>query len=127
MKTHARARNHGRSKTARMLSPRLGRRISWTPGASVPVLDERIDQLDLGAVGGADDLDRPWRRAQAFDDAVDDGDVLADDLDAVDELGHALGVERDDDAEVWTSAEILEARDRGYWRLERRAADLDGP
>jgi len=127
MKTLARSHGRERSKTARMPSPRLARLASWTHGASVPVLDEEIDQLDLVAVGGDDELDGSRRRAHTFDDTFDDGAILDDDLDVVDELGHALGVERDGEAEVWTSADILEARDRGYWRLERRAADRDTP
>jgi hypothetical protein len=51
--------------------------------------------------------------------------VTTPDQDVVDELGRALGVEQAADAEVRTSGEILEARDRDYWHLERRAADQD--
>ena len=43
----------------------------------------------------------------------------------VDELGRALGVEQESDAEVRTSDEILRTRDRHYWHLERRAAADD--
>jgi hypothetical protein len=41
-----------------------------------------------------------------------------DAADAVDELGRALGVERDADAELHTSREILSARDRRRWNAE---------
>jgi len=45
----------------------------------------------------------------------------ARDQDVVDEIGRALGVEQEPDAPVITSAEILQARDRHYWHLERQA------
>jgi hypothetical protein len=45
--------------------------------------------------------------------------------DVVDELGRALGVEQESDAEVRTSGEILRRRDRFRWHLERDAADLE--
>jgi hypothetical protein len=51
--------------------------------------------------------------------------VSTPDQDVVDELGRALGVEQPADAEVRTSEEILRARDRHRWHLERRAVDKD--
>ena len=49
------------------------------------------------------------------------------DLDVVDEIGRALGVEQETDAPVTMVAEILRARDRHYWHLERRAAREEYP
>jgi hypothetical protein len=40
----------------------------------------------------------------------------------VDELGEALGVPQEPDAEVVTAGEILEDRDRHRWRIEREIA-----
>lgn len=102
-----------------MSSPRLARR-----GGSVAVLDERIDdQLDMTSSRNGY-LETERHHGRGSDDAFED-DALNDEMDVVDELGHALGIEPDAEAEVWTSADILRARDRGYWRLERRAADRD--
>jgi len=41
--------------------------------------------------------------------------------DVVDEIGRALGVEQEPEAEVGTSEEILRRRDRFRWHLERDA------
>jgi len=46
-------------------------------------------------------------------------------LDVVDEIGRALRVEQPSDAPVKTSVEILSARDRDYWRHERRVKEED--
>jgi hypothetical protein len=51
--------------------------------------------------------------------------VATPDQDIVDELGRALGIEQEADAPVRTSGEILRARDRLRWHLERDAADAE--
>jgi hypothetical protein len=43
----------------------------------------------------------------------------------VDEIGQALGVAQDPAAEVRTSEEILQNRDRLRWHVVREAADQD--
>jgi hypothetical protein len=43
----------------------------------------------------------------------------------MDEIGRALDVEQPSDAPVKTSVEILSARDRDYWRYERRVKEED--
>src|ERR1041384_2257691 len=104
----------GRSKIARMSSPRLARRMAGIRSAAVPVLDTAVEELDLGARGRDDELDGRSRHAHTIAETYDDDRDREDDPDIVDELGHALGVEQDGEAEVWTSADILGARDRGY-------------
>lgn len=71
------------------------------------------------------DVDADWRRAHLSGEEAVGGSVATPDQDVVDEIGHALGVEQASDAEVRTSVEILGARDRFRWHLERDAADED--
>ncbi len=49
------------------------------------------------------------------------GSVATPDQDVVDEIGRALGVEQESDAELTTSAEMLGRRDRFRWHLEHDA------
>ena len=78
---------------------------------------------DVGAVLCGGDVDADWQRAAASGEEAVGGTVATPDQDVVDEIGHALGVEQASDAPVITSAEILSARARHYWHLERRAAE----
>jgi myosin-crossreactive antigen len=64
-------------------------------------------------------VDGDWQRAATSDEEAGGNVAMTDDV--VDEIGHALGVEQETDAPVITAAEILRARDRHYWHLERRA------
>jgi hypothetical protein len=68
------------------------------------------------------DLDADWHGAYASGDEAVGGSTATPDQDVVDELGEALGVALAPDAEVVTSGEILNARDRHRWHLERDAA-----
>lgn len=65
------------------------------------------------------DVDADWQRADHVGEEAVGGSVATPDQDVVDELGEALGVPRAPDEEVRTSQEILEARDRNRWELER--------
>jgi hypothetical protein len=47
--------------------------------------------------------------------------VATPDQDVVDEIGRALGVEQEDEAELTTSVEMLRRRDRLRWHLEHDA------
>ena len=78
---------------------------------------------DVSAVLCGGDADADWQRAAASGEEAAGGTVAMPDQDVVDEIGHAFGVEQASDAPVITSAEILGARDRHYWHLERRAAE----
>lgn len=61
------------------------------------------------------DLDAGW-----LDEAVGASRATPDE-DVVEELGEALGIAQAPDAELVTSGEILRARDRHRWHLERDA------
>ena len=71
------------------------------------------------------DVDADWQGAYANGDEAVGGSTATPDQDVVDELGEALGVPQPLDAEVLTSADILKARDRHRWHLERDAALRD--
>ena len=67
------------------------------------------------------DVDADWSRAESVGEEAIGGSVATPDQDVVDELGRALGVEQESDAEVITSEEILRRRDRLRWHLEHDA------
>ena len=71
------------------------------------------------------DVDADWTAAYSSGEEAVGGCVATPDQDIVDEIGRALGVEQDADAPVRTSDEILRARDRFRWHLERDAADAE--
>jgi hypothetical protein len=71
------------------------------------------------------DIDGDWQAAYSSGEESVGGSVATPDQDVVDELGRALGVEQAPDAPVRTSEEILQARDRLRWHLERDAADAE--
>lgn len=71
------------------------------------------------------DVDADWQAAYSSGEESVGGSVATPDQDIVDELGRALGIEQDADAPVRTSEEILRARDRLRWHLERDAADAE--
>jgi len=71
------------------------------------------------------DVDADWQAAYSSGEESVGGSVATPDQDIVDEIGRALGVEQEADAPVRTSDEILRARDRFRWHLERDAADAE--
>src|SRR5687767_5702704 len=89
-----------------------------------PILDgavteqavELAEHPDARLTGG--DVDADWRTAAANGEEAVGGSVATPDQDVVDELGEALGVAQEPDAEVRTSGEILAARDRHRWWFE---------
>jgi hypothetical protein len=92
-------------------------------GELVDLLDELETHHDTSPLLTGGDLDADWQRAESSGDEAVGGSTATPDQDVVDEIGRALGVEQPADAEVHTSDEILRARDRHYWHLERRAAE----
>jgi hypothetical protein len=96
-----------------------------TGGETVPLLDEILAHPGTGPALSGGDVDADWERAAASGEEAVGGSVATPDQDVVDEIGHALGVEQAADAPVVTSDEILRARDRHYWHLERLAAEAD--
>jgi Family of unknown function (DUF6335) len=71
------------------------------------------------------DIDADWQAAYSSGEESVGGSVATPDQDIVDEIGRALGVEQEADAQVRTSDEILRERDRFRWHLERNAADAE--
>jgi hypothetical protein len=69
------------------------------------------------------DVDADWQRADSVGEEGVGGTVATPDQDVVDEIGRALGVEQESDAEVRSSEELLRDRDGRRWQLEREAAE----
>jgi Family of unknown function (DUF6335) len=109
-------RAHGRSVT-------FARRTTH-PRASGVLLSDAGDvvEMSLGpgltAVLTGGDVDADWMRAWDAGDEAVGGGTATPDQDIVDEIGRALGVEQEPDAEVRTSREILGERDRHRWDQE---------
>ena len=122
------AKTRARMKTIVRRSPRH----AAVPGVGrvvmVPLLDDLVEFRATSARLSGGDVDVDWRRAFDSGEEAVGGSAPTPDQDVVDELGRALGVEQGAEDEVWTSEEILRARDRHYWHLERlNAAREDEP
>ena len=109
-------RAHGKPLT-------FARHITHPRAAGVLLRDARdVVEMSLGPAlttvltGG--DIDADWMRAWDSGDEAVGGSTATPDQDIVDEIGRALGVEQEADAEVWTSREILRERDRHRWEQE---------
>jgi hypothetical protein len=94
-------------------------------GEIVALLDEVISHHETSPAASGGDIDADWQRAESSGEEAVGGSEATPDQDVVDEIGHALGVEQASDAPVICSEEILRARDRLYWHLERLAAEKD--
>lgn len=86
------------------------------------LVDEVADHPETSPRLSAGDLDADWRGACGAGEETVGGSVATPDQDVVDEIGAALGVPQDPDAEVTTSAEILADRDRHRWQIEGEVA-----
>ena len=84
---------------------------------------DRELHLEAGPILTGGDIDADWTGAYAGGDEAVGGSAPTPDQDVVNEIAAALGVERSDEEELWTSEDILRARDRFRWHLERDAAD----
>ena len=116
-------------------APEAERSLMFTAAARKPRSRQESETSELGSerlshpetspilTGG--DVDADWQRATSSGEEAVGGSVATPDQDVVDELGRALGVEQPADAEVRTSEEMLRARDRHYWHLEREAAERE--
>jgi hypothetical protein len=104
-----------------MRKPRREHRSGDEAGAVVGLVDDRVERLETSPRLTGGDVDADWRGAYASGDEAVGGSVATPDQDVVDELGEALGVAQRYDAELVTSGEILAARDRHRWHLERDA------
>jgi hypothetical protein len=121
---------HKRAQTPR--DPKEGQRIAERSarrgvpeeelqGPPVPevlplVPSEPEEPREARLTGG--DVDADWQRAADVGEEAVGGSVATPDQDRVDDIGRALGVPQGPDAEVRTSAEILEGRDRNRWEQE---------
>lgn len=113
------------SKTRRRAGPRktLPRRpaLIEPPQPIEPSPEPLARQEGIGPRLSAGDVDADWARAESTGEETVGGSVATPDQDVVDEIGRALGVEQDDEAELTTSQEILRRRDRLRWHLEQDA------
>jgi hypothetical protein len=109
----------GRSRTSR---PRRGpaKKEKERPDVERPAAP-LVDQPGGGPRLSAGDVDADWQRAESTGEEAVGGSVATPDQDVVDEIGRALGVEQESEAEVTTSDEILRRRDRFRWHLDRDA------
>ena len=119
-------RANGRRETGSRRRPRRPRSIpTLLDSGLVTLFDDRRTHTGLGPVLSGGDLDADWRGAESTGEEAVGGSVATPDQDVVDEIGRALGVEQDADAEFHTTWEILSSRDRHYWHLERVAVEDD--
>lgn len=94
-------------------------------GAIVGLAQEVALHAESSPLLTGGDLDADWMTAYSSGEEAVGGSVATPGQDVVDEIGRALGVEQETDAPLRTSAEILSARDRFRWHLERDAADAE--
>ena len=105
-------------------SPSYGTGFHDQPGLSVGgTLYERLQDLNMAdpsLTGG--DVDANWEQANAVGDEAVGGTAPTPDMDVVDELGRAVGLEMDDQAFL-RSEEILIERDDRRWELDPASAE----
>ena len=94
-------------------------------GAVIELAREMVGHSETSPALAGGDVDADWQSACSTGEEAVGGSVATPDQDVVDELGRALGVEQEADAQVHTSDELLKQRDRFYWHLERDAADSE--
>jgi len=86
-------------------------------------MKERIDEhteTSPAMTGG--DVDADWESAYAVGDEAPGGDNPTPDQDIVDDIGHAIGVEYQDNEELKGEAKISK-RDRNRWELDPASSD----
>lgn len=89
--------------------------------------EEREAYNAVSPVLSGGDVDAAWQDAEANGEESVGGSVATPDQDLVDEIGRAVGVERQDNQELHASSEIMEKRDHNRWELDRRSADDASP
>jgi hypothetical protein len=113
----------GHRKPAARPARRKEGEVTPEAGSVVESFEGRLEHSEAGPALSGGDVDADWQRAVSSGEESVGGSVATPDQDVVDGLGRALGVEREADAELHTSDEILKARDRRRWNLERRDAN----
>ena len=110
----------GSKRRTRRLPPRRGSVVEERQGIE-QAADASAGRPANGPVLTGGDVDADWKGANSTGEEAVGGSVATPDQDVVDEIGRALGVEQESDAEVTMSEEILRRRDRLRWHLEREA------
>jgi Family of unknown function (DUF6335) len=82
--------------------------------------DHTLNEASPELTGG--DIDANYEQANAVGDESVGGTVVTPDMDIVDNLGKAVGLEMDDSNFLHTS-EILEQRDDQRWELEPKSSE----
>lgn len=120
-------RAHRTRKTSKARATRRPvRAVAVLEGGDIVVaFAERVSHHEVTPTLSGGDVDADWQGALSSGEEAVGGSVATPDQDVVDEIGRALGVEQEPDAELHTSAEILDARTRRYWAFERRAAERE--
>jgi hypothetical protein len=106
-------------------TPRRRRAVVEEPPVVESPADPLAGQTGVGPRLSAGDVDADWQRGESAGEETVGGSVATPDQDVVDEIGRALGVEQESEAEVTTSAEMLRRRDRLRWHLEHDAEDRE--
>lgn len=100
-----------------------GSHVHETPSESIDLTDGSVTHPGNGPLLTGGDVDADWERAASVGEEGAGGSVATPDQDVVDEIGRALGVEQEADAEVRTSDELLRKRDRDRWAIESEIAE----
>lgn len=77
-----------------------------------PPEDDAAPYTETSPALAGGDADADWGRAASVGEEAPGGSVATPDQDRVDDIGEAMGVPQDPDAEIRTSSEILDERDR---------------
>jgi Family of unknown function (DUF6335) len=114
------------AELAQEFQPSYGTGIHDQPRMSVggTLYDELQDFNEADPVLTGGDVDANWEQANAVGDEAVGGTAPTPDMDVVDELGSAVGLEMPDQAFLRTS-EMLEQRDERRWELNPDSAEAD--
>jgi hypothetical protein len=102
--------------------------LSVTPGSSAAqsghngLVGKLQENTEIGPALTGGDVDANWEVAYSSGDEAPGGDNPTPDQDIVDDIGHALGIEYEDNEELKGAAK-LEERDRHRWELDPASAE----
>ncbi len=100
----------------------LNRHPSAARSGGAEITERLGEHTETSPAITAGDVDADWESAYAVGDEAPGGDNPTPDQDVVDEIGHALGVEYQDNEELKGSDKIVE-RDRHRWELDPASSD----
>lgn len=105
-------------------SPSYGTGVHDQPRMSVggTLYDDLRDMNEANPHLTGGDIDANWEQANAVGDESVGGTAPTPDMDVVDELGAAVGLEMDDRAFLRTN-EVLEGRDNRRWELDPESSE----